>query len=164
MGRVCCTCKNEQDPSQFTRAEYRCKSCNRLRAKQYRERNPEQHRERVRKSRNKSVKVTQFYYKKYSIRKYWPHLTIQQAWLEYTRLVDEQKGLCKLCNKPETKLNHMTNQVQPLSIDHCHSTGRVRGLLCNRCNRYIAHTEENFQIIGKIPEYLLRELSLAPSE
>ena len=42
---------------------------------------------------------------------------------EYQRLWDEQKGLCALCKKPRT-----------LVVDHDHTTGRVRGLLCYGCN------------------------------
>ncbi len=43
---------------------------------------------------------------------------------DYKRLVAEQGGRCALCSAEPTAL----------TIDHCHKTGRVRGLLCNRCN------------------------------
>jgi hypothetical protein len=39
----------------------------------------------------------------------------------------EQGGVCAICGNPPKK--------RPLHIDHNHRTGRVRGLLCYRCNR-----------------------------
>jgi hypothetical protein len=46
---------------------------------------------------------------------------------EYARLLAAQGGHCALCpNVPKTRRLH---------VDHDHATGRVRGLLCYRCNR-----------------------------
>ncbi len=46
---------------------------------------------------------------------------------DYERLLSEQDGHCALCpTKPKTRRLH---------VDHDHATGRVRGLLCYRCNR-----------------------------
>jgi hypothetical protein len=46
---------------------------------------------------------------------------------EYARLLAAQGGHCALCpNTPKTRRLH---------VDHDHATGRVRGLLCYRCNR-----------------------------
>lgn len=49
---------------------------------------------------------------------------------QYRQMLSEQKGLCKLCGKPPRK--------RRLVIDHCHKTGKIRGLLCNGCNRSLA--------------------------
>ena len=49
---------------------------------------------------------------------------------EYARLLEAQGGHCALCpNTPKTRRLH---------VDHDHATGKVRGLLCYRCNRTIA--------------------------
>jgi hypothetical protein len=46
---------------------------------------------------------------------------------EYARLLEAQGGHCALCpNTPKTRRLH---------VDHDHATGKVRGLLCHRCNR-----------------------------
>lgn len=49
---------------------------------------------------------------------------------DYLRLLAEQGGHCALC--PSTPKNRR------LHADHDHKTGRVRGLLCHRCNRALA--------------------------
>lgn len=46
------------------------------------------------------------------------------SWEDFLRLNKEQDGKCAIC------FIHMN----PPSVDHCHSTGRVRGLLCKPCN------------------------------
>jgi hypothetical protein len=48
---------------------------------------------------------------------------------EYERLLAYQGGTCALCpSKPGTRRLH---------VDHDHASGRVRGLLCHRCNRQL---------------------------
>lgn len=46
---------------------------------------------------------------------------------EWQRMLIEQNGVCILCNEPNQK-------GRRLCVDHDHNTGRVRGLLCSRCN------------------------------
>ncbi len=46
---------------------------------------------------------------------------------EYDALLEFQKGVCKLCGVAPT--------AKRLAVDHCHETGRIRGLLCFMCNR-----------------------------
>ena len=52
---------------------------------------------------------------------------------DYDRMLEQQEGKCAVC--------HSTDNGHPLSnffvVDHCHETGKVRGLLCNSCNRGI---------------------------
>jgi hypothetical protein len=45
----------------------------------------------------------------------------------YEALLVEQRGVCAICKRP-------CEQNSRLAIDHDHATGRVRGLLCARCN------------------------------
>lgn len=49
---------------------------------------------------------------------------------DYEQLLVKQNGACAICE--ESAFSDMTKR---LSIDHCHTTGKVRGLLCGRCNR-----------------------------
>ena len=59
-------------------------------------------------------------------------------------LHESQNNLCKLCSK---KLELFVGR-QGGFIDHCHTTGKVRGILCNRCNTIVGgleNTEVNIQ-------------------
>src|SRR5882762_8087171 len=66
---------------------------------------------------------------------------------DYDRMVAEQDGLCAVCKKPPTRGNTRAHWDGKLCIDHCHDTGRIRGLLCNDCNLAVGYgrTEENLR-------------------
>lgn len=67
-------------------------------------------------------------------------------------LIDKQNNLCAICFKPEkSKLN---NKVKELCIDHCHSTGIVRGLLCVRCNVALGNFMDDISILKSAIKYL----------
>jgi hypothetical protein len=51
---------------------------------------------------------------------------------EFELLLQQQGGGCAICGGKETYGNKKN-----LNIDHCHKTGRVRGILCSKCNKAI---------------------------
>jgi hypothetical protein len=53
---------------------------------------------------------------------------------EYQALFATQSGVCAVCGQPETTNDSRTGKTKNLQIDHCHTTGRVRALLCKECN------------------------------
>lgn len=55
---------------------------------------------------------------------------------EYNQLLHDQDGKCKLCGREQ-------RQNRALLVDHSHSTGEVRGLLCEACN-YAVYVVETF--------------------
>lgn len=64
-----------------------------------------------------------------------------------------QENLCAICGEPETSKGN--NQlIKSLSIDHCHETGKVRGLLCNNCNRAIGLLGDDVEVLLNAVEYL----------
>lgn len=65
------------------------------------------------------------------LRKYWPHLTLKQAEIERQKLSDAQEQRCAICRKHEHQF------AKRLAVDHNHKTGKVRGLLCYRCNKFL---------------------------
>lgn len=73
---------------------------------------------------------------------------------EYERLFDKQGGICAICFKPETKIHPSTGLVQFLSVDHCHNTGRVRGLLCSQCNLMLGLANDSPEILEAALRYL----------
>ena len=68
---------------------------------------------------------------------------------EYEAISEKQGGLCAICRKP--------TGVRPnLDVDHDHSTNKVRGLLCQNCNKGIGLLDHNTQVLSQAKEYLQR--------
>ncbi len=79
---------------------------------------------------------------------------------QYQDMHDRQSGTCAICRKPETstfKDKHRHKAVKPLAVDHCHKTGKVRGLLCSRCNRAIGLFEDNAELLAEASEYVKKQ-------
>ena len=67
---------------------------------------------------------------------------------QYSFMVIAQKGRCKNCGLPSGK--------RALSVDHDHTVGIVRGLLCHKCNRGIGLFRDNPSLLLKTALYLER--------
>lgn len=67
---------------------------------------------------------------------------------DYNNLFIEQGGRCAICGK------HQEEFKLRLSIDHCHKTGKIRGLLCHRCNGGLGHFDDNVEILENVIKYL----------
>lgn len=65
---------------------------------------------------------------------------------EYNRLLEAQGGRCARCGGVQ--------ETMRLAVDHCHRTGRVRGLLCGPCNTYLGRLEANVDRLSEDLEYL----------
>lgn len=72
---------------------------------------------------------------------------------EYDELLMKQNGVCAICGKPETHIQY--GKFRPLSVDHDHATGKVRGLLCTGCNRGIGFLRDDPKLLNKAAEYLV---------
>jgi len=81
------------------------------------------------------------------LRKYWPHLTLKECELERQKLYDHQEGRCAICKRHETEF------AKRLHVDHNHKTGRVRGLLCFRCNKFLVG-RQTIESATKLLNYL----------
>jgi hypothetical protein len=66
---------------------------------------------------------------------------------QYKDLINKQNGLCAICGD---KLNF----VRHATIDHCHKTNDIRGILCINCNSGIGLFKDDPKIIAKAAEYL----------
>jgi hypothetical protein len=72
---------------------------------------------------------------------------------EYLQMLLDQDNKCLICKKAETNKN-CNGDIRPLSVDHCHTTGRVRGLLCNQCNAGLGNFKDNLESLRSAVEYL----------
>jgi biotin operon repressor len=73
---------------------------------------------------------------------------------EYAAMERTQKEVCAICGQPETRLKF--GKPTKLAVDHNHKTGKVRELLCFRCNVVIGRIEENPDLCDRIKNYLIR--------
>jgi len=81
---------------------------------------------------------------------------------QYTQIKEDQNNKCKICNVilldenyPPTKgMKRIGNEP---CIDHNHSTGKVRGILCFHCNTALGHAFDNTEILKKMIQYLEEE-------
>lgn len=117
-----------------------CKPCANKMVAESRARNPERHRKA---SRRWNAANGDQVHDAYLNRTY----GIDHA--EYERMFDAQGGRCAICKSsdpgPRTKRFH---------VDHCHDTGKVRGLLCSRCNTGIGQLKHDQARLLAAQEYL----------
>lgn len=102
-----------------------CRPCNAAANREYVKRNPDKVRATVRNSRLKG---------EYGI-----------TTAQFEALLRQQGGACAICRRRVTRLLH---------IDHCHRTGRVRGLLCFACNTSLGFLDDDVERLRAAIEYL----------
>lgn len=69
---------------------------------------------------------------------------------DYNVMFAQQEGKCAVCRSSSSK-----NRRSPhLYVDHCHKTGKVRGLLCHRCNIALGMLQEDESLFAVATEYL----------
>ncbi len=80
---------------------------------------------------------------------------------QYKAMLAEQGGFCAICGEPPTVENSGRWKQRPrrataprLVVDHDHGTGKVRGLLCGRCNTGIGHLKDDPIIVRFALKYL----------
>lgn len=73
---------------------------------------------------------------------------------EYDELFDRQAGLCACCGRPETAMSNKANRIKRLAVDHCHTTGKVRALLCATCNQGLGQFGDDIELLRAAIAYL----------
>ncbi len=121
----CGQCKIEKPADAFYGKKTTCAECHKQNMREYRKKNPEI----IRKTNLKRCY----------------NLTVAQ----YEKMREIQEGNCKICGSNESK-----EYYKKLSIDHCHTTGKVRGLLCKSCNHGLGNFNDDISTMQKAMEYL----------
>ena len=142
--KTCTVCKKELDLSHYHKSKlskdgygYRCKACDKRAREKYREENTERYAEV---NRRKSLKH------RYGI-------TLE----EYSTILHNQEGKCAICGTTENGVSGKRRDWN-WSVDHCHDTGKVRGLLCNKCNRGLGLLGDNVTSLQKALDYLVKSV------
>ncbi len=68
--------------------------------------------------------------------------------LELKALFEKHESKCVICGV------HKQNVNKGLAVDHCHKTGKIRGILCGNCNNGIGRFKDSIELLIKATEYL----------
>lgn len=68
---------------------------------------------------------------------------------EYSRLLEAQCGKCAICHA-----EHCGGRANRFHVDHDHATGKIRGLLCTRCNQMLGYGRDQAEILESAAGYL----------
>jgi len=125
----CSKCNKLKHEDEFSPDKYRkdglrswCMICNRICSKEYRKTDKA-------KTAHKENKLRYNY-----------GITLDDKW----QMFADQRGCCAICGKGK--------HIRKLYIDHNHESGKVRGLLCNRCNTGMGYVD-NIELLEKMITY-----------
>jgi len=133
--KICVHCSEEKPFDDFHKnarnkkdgRQSSCKPCNNDRVRKWQSENPD----KFESNWKKQAQAPDYHHRRRA-RKY--GLTVQQL----DELLEDAGGVCMICSQPA----HMY-----LVVDHCHTSGVVRGILCEKCNQGLGMFKDN-------PEYL----------
>ena len=81
---------------------------------------------------------------------------------DWLRMYKEQDGKCYLCSYEIQMFIGQYSNKNPHAgvVDHCHETGKIRGLLCNSCNLFISRIDTSIlknplEYINRLQNYLV---------
>ena len=147
--KVCSKCSIEKPVSEYSKETRSkdgflriCKVCRNSYHKIWYDKNKDKLR---RYSKKRYIKNKQYHYE-YRIKK-----TFDISIEEYNEMFSKQNGECAICGIHQKDLNRR------LAIDHCHTTNKIRGLLCGKCNCGIGNLEDNIELLKKAIKYLSYE-------
>lgn len=69
-------------------------------------------------------------------------------------MLSAQAGVCAICQQIDRDVDKRTGKNRSLAVDHCHTTDKIRGLLCGDCNRALGLMKENSGAIMNMIRYL----------
>lgn len=73
---------------------------------------------------------------------------------QYFEMHDQQGCVCAICKQPECSVDRQSKKVRRLAVDHCHTTGKIRGLLCSKCNTSLGGFKDSIELLNKAINYL----------
>ena len=72
---------------------------------------------------------------------------------DYNKLLASQDNVCAICKQTETTLS-VSGNLKALAVDHCHTTGKVRGLLCQKCNQALGLFNDDVERLSSAIKYI----------
>lgn len=140
MSKVCSGCRETKELTEFWRRSdrkngyvSRCKECRNKAQK-------EAYREEPKRADNRKQKL---------------RINFGLSVEEYDSLSKKQGDVCAICKEPEKALSRL-GHPKYLAVDHCHTTGKIRGLLCHNCNIGIGNLKDSVSLLKEAIDYLNR--------
>jgi hypothetical protein len=85
-------------------------------------------------------------------RKYIGVNSVRALAIKNNEMLKSQNYVCAICKNPET-VKSVKGKLKELAVDHCHNTGKIRGLLCYACNIGIGLFKNNPEILYQASLY-----------
>lgn len=124
---------------------YREKNKDRVRENQRRHRQSEKGKATARRAAKKWRASHPECHRRHALKKLYG-LTVK----EFEGMVAAQKGLCAICARPPRG----KGTASRLHVDHCHVSGKIRGLLCTNCNALLGHAADSPLVLAAAIAYL----------
>ena len=162
--KICNDCHKTKKLTEFTPRKERvgqytpsCKDCRRKKANKYRRENHNNVRAIEKKYRAKhKIKINHAnklrlrnkrkndpnFDRAYKL-KYTYGITLE----DFNEMLKKQKGKCAICGTKEPR-------GRGFCVDHCHNTGKIRGILCHGCNTGIGSLRDSTELLRKAINYL----------
>ena len=71
---------------------------------------------------------------------------------DYNELLTKQNGKCSICGVDNN--GYYRKKLRAFAVDHCHTTSKIRGLLCSDCNTGIGLLKDNIDLLNNAIKYL----------
>lgn len=114
-----------------------CLNCSRAKVKQWRKDNPDKRKAQLQRESKKDYNHNKHLKHAYGISRD-----------VYLQMFSKQNGCCAICNR------HQLEFTRRLSVDHCHATNKIRGLLCNDCNSLLGNVRDQSELLASAINYL----------
>lgn len=160
--KICTKCKIEQPKTDFVKDKTSpdgltcwCKKCRNSHNATWRLNN----KDKMKALNDKHKPTRKAYYSKPEVKlKYrvsYIENTFGIKYSVYEELLLKQNNVCAICKQPEKQIRN-----NYLAIDHCHTTGVVRGLLCSNCNRALGLFGDSTETLSSAISYLNNQKEL----
>jgi hypothetical protein len=73
---------------------------------------------------------------------------------EYDSMLERQGGVCEICGQGERSVGRTSGKIYNLAVDHDHTTGKIRGLLCSTCNKSAYVRDDDIENAERLVLYL----------
>jgi len=150
--KICTRCKEIKPKSEFYKDKRRpdgltchCSACNRFYAN------------KVCKEKKNKASKTWKQNNPIKCREQWLKQVYGITYEHYVNMFEQQNGCCAICKQSLILFGTKDQTHLIANVDHCHTTNKIRGLLCRKCNTAIGLLNDNVTVLRLAAEYLEKD-------